>query len=403
VACSFGMTTTLGLFYSYTDFFLPLSQQFNWNHALTSTVPAVSLVTFSLGTVLVSFTFSRAGFRRVCYLASALVGFGLLLSSQIDSFYQLLFTFSVMIPLGISILAVATTALVVKWFVGKRGLAVGLMTTGSGAGTLVISPVAEYIIVHYGWRLCFTILGGSFLLLLFVSSYFMRTPEEFSERAYGTTSLSEIPGTTRKGESEFTTRNALSTSRFRMMYAVFFLGSYGTAVFTVHAIPYATTQGISEVLAAEAVGVFGVGSIAARLASGRLAEIMGGRGMLVLALSSEFVGVAALPYVGDSILLFSSCAFAIGLGNGLTLANMIVLTGDMFGRKWIERIWAIQETAYGSAGLVGPIAVGAYFDMFGSYTGALQITAIVVAAGVVISIFFLRTSDEKSTTHMKKT
>src|SRR5579872_228943 len=108
VACSFCMSAPFGLFYSYTDFFLPLANEFGWSHALTSIIPALALVTLSLGALLVSFTFSRIGFRKMCYLASALVGTGLLLSSQITNFAELAITFSILIPLGTSIFAVAS-------------------------------------------------------------------------------------------------------------------------------------------------------------------------------------------------------------------------------------------------------------------------------------------------------
>jgi MFS transporter, OFA family, oxalate/formate antiporter len=378
------MTTTFGLFYSYTDFFLPLAQQFHWSHMLDSVIPAVSLITFSVGTVVVAFMFSRAGFRKMCLLGSTLVGSGLLLSSQINSFAELLVTFSLLIPLGISIFATATSAIVVKWFIKKRALAIGLTTTGAGIGTLIVSPIAGLIIVMSGWRVCFIVLGIAFFFVLLLASIFIRTPEEVSERPYGWNESTD----SRENVVEYTLRGALSTRQYWTVYAMFFFANFGTVVFSVHAVPFASSHGISQVQAADAVGFFGLGSIGARIASGVMSDTFGRARSLVLAFTSEFLGIVSLPYVGSSALLLSLCAFAIGLGFGISLAGLIVLTGDIFGRRWIERTWAIQETATGLAGLTGPVIVGAYFDTFHSYGGAFDITSVVVGAALVISVFF---------------
>jgi MFS family permease len=380
------MTTAFGLFYTYTDFFLPLANEFHWDHTVDSVIPATSLITFSLGTVLVSFVFSRAGFRKMCAVGAILVGSGLLLSSQITSFAELLLTYSLPVSLGNSIFAVATSALIVRWFIKKRALAVGLMLAGAGVGTLVISPIAGFIVTEFGWRICFILLGTAFLVMLLAASIFARAPEEVHGVPYGW-NQSTNPAKTNTGH---TLKEALSTKRFWTLYAMFFFGSFGMAVFSVHAVPFANSHGISQIQAAEAVGVFGLGSISSRIASGVVSDAFGGTKSLVFAFVSEFLGVVTLPYIGSSVVLLSICAFAIGLGFGISLAGLIVLTSLIFGTRAIEKTWAVQETASGLAGLIGPVIVGAYFDAFHSYNGALDITSVLVAVALIISVLFAR-------------
>jgi MFS transporter, OFA family, oxalate/formate antiporter len=386
------MSLTFGLSNSYTDFFLPLSQEFGWNHAITSTIPAVSLMTFSLGSLLSGFTLSKVGFRRMSYIGSVMVGSGILLSSKISSFTELLITFGIIAPLGISIVAAAGNSIVIKWFIKRRGVAVGMTTAGSGVGTLVIPPVAELLIVNQGWRTAFFALGVAFLAFMLITSFFMQLPEDVSAKPYG---WGELNQKERDNIQEYTAKKALSTWKFWLIYSMFFLGAFASSIFLVHASPIAKTYGISEIAASEAVGVFGLGSLTGRIVMSGISTTPARARNLMLAFSAELFGVLALTYLGKIVPLFFVCAFFIGIGYGGILADSLALTGDLFGMKTIERTWSIQETAYGLAGLSGPIIAGFYFDSYGGYTGILQTTTVALAVALFISFRF-QTSVKKS-------
>src|SRR5487761_497743 len=65
--CCFCMTLTFGIAYSYSDFFIPLANEFGWNHAVDSAVPAASLLVFSFGSLAGGYFVSTVGFRRILY------------------------------------------------------------------------------------------------------------------------------------------------------------------------------------------------------------------------------------------------------------------------------------------------------------------------------------------------
>ncbi|KAK5965777.1 hypothetical protein GCK32_016130 [Trichostrongylus colubriformis] len=44
--------------------------------------------------------------------------------------------------------------------VGRRSLATGIAVAGAGVGTVLFSPINEYIISHYGWRAVFLAFEG---------------------------------------------------------------------------------------------------------------------------------------------------------------------------------------------------------------------------------------------------
>ena len=379
------MTLSFGIIYSYTDFFLPLVQQFGWTHALASVIPSVSLISFSIGSVIGGLVISRVGFRRLCFMGSLMLGTGTLLSGQIHDFTELLTLFGVVVSLGNAFVVIAATSLMVKWFVKKRGLAVGVMAAGSGVGTLIVPPVAELIIALRDWRTSFLLLGISFLILLLIASFFMQTPEDLSIQPYGLDAAVDRHGNILVA---FSARQAFATVRFWTMYLMFFLGTFGATIFIVHAAPLAASYGINGIVAAEAVGILGAGSVSARIAMGVSSEYMDRSRSVVVAFGIELSGLLFLAFYGNSVPVFFLSAFAIGFGYGGFLSDFIALAGDLFGMKSMERVWGLLETAYGLGGLLGPILAGIYFDVYGNYFGILVVAIGFLGSAFVISFGF---------------
>src|SRR5689334_6591959 len=56
--------------------------------------------------------------------------------------------------------SVPAVGAVQRWFVRRRGLASGLAVSGIGVGTLVMPPLASFLIDRLGWRTAYLVLGG---------------------------------------------------------------------------------------------------------------------------------------------------------------------------------------------------------------------------------------------------
>jgi OFA family oxalate/formate antiporter-like MFS transporter len=395
VTASFFLTSTFGIIYSYSDFFLPLGEQFSWSHTLNSTVPALALLVFSIGAIFAGYFASRIGFRRTCYIGTILVGIGTILASQIQNLSELLLLFGFITPLGTSFVVIIATSSPVLWFVKRRGLAVGIMAAGSGFGTLIVPPAIEGLIQIDGWRMGFLALGVGFSLLLIASSYFTQTPDERNLKPYGWQGMSEEQ---RSQLPDFTPRQALSGRAFWSIYIMFFLGSFGATMFIVHAIPYANTIGINELDASIALGVLGAGSLFSRVFIGLLADRLNRASGVIISFTVQFVsmGLLQLTKGPNLLLLFYLCSFGIGFGYGGYLSDFIALTGDLFGRKWIQKIWALDETAFGFAGLISPIVAGAFFDRLQSYTLVFEIATAGAFIGLILALIFARDMRSKN-------
>lgn len=388
-ACASCMTLTFGVIYSYTDFFIPLQREFGWSAVSDSSIPAVSLIVFSIGSIVGGVLVTRIGWRRMSILGAVFMGLGTALSSEISDYNGLLILFGIIASLGNAFAVICAGPMVVKWFIKRRGIAVGISAAGSGIGTLVVPPIAENLISTHGWRFAFLSIGVFFLVLLLVASYFMKTPEESSEKPYG---WNEVSSTEQRRmlKEEHSFKEALMTKRYWMIFVMFFLGTVGATMFIVHAAPFGATHGINQFYASVGLGVFGAGSLIARIAVGAISDKLSGATSLVIALVSEFIGLVALPFVSFSIWLFLACSFAIGFGYGGYLADFISIVGDLFGSRSVARIWGFTEASYGLGGLLGPIIAGAYFASFGTYTGIFELAALGMLVAVVISVLFER-------------
>ncbi len=394
LAASFFLTSTFGILYSYSDFFLPLGSQFSWSHALNSTVPALALLVFSFGAIFGGYFADHIGFRNMSYLGAILVGLGTMLASQIKDLLELLVLFGLVTPLGVSFVVIVATASPVRWFVKRRGMAVGIMAAGSGFGVLVVPPLIEVLIQLDGWRSGFLVLGVGFFTLLCVASIFMQTPDDIHLKPYGWTKMSDEE---KSLLVDYTPKQALSGRPFWMIYTTFFLGSFGATMFLVHAVPFASTLGISQLNASIALGVFGAGSLCSRVVIGLIADKLSRMTGVIISFIVQVVSMAVLPLSSSSLaLLFYACSFGIGFGYGGYLSDFIALTGDIFGGRWIQRIWAFDETSFGIAGFISPILAGAFFDKLHSYTLIIEIATVAALAGLILSIIFARDLRKKA-------
>ena len=67
----------------------------------------------------------------------------LALSSQVNALWQLYVTYGLIFGMGEGAGFTTTTSTTARWFLKRRGLALGMVASGAGIGTLIIPPVAH--------------------------------------------------------------------------------------------------------------------------------------------------------------------------------------------------------------------------------------------------------------------
>jgi MFS family permease len=161
-----------GAQYSFGVFFPSLIEEFGWNRQVLS--GAFSLYTFMYSTL----TFflggltDRYGPKLILICGSICLGIGIVLISQVSAYWHLYVLYGLLASWGMSATYVTATPIIVKWFIVKRGLAVGLGQSGIGIGVILIPPLVGTLIIYFGWRFACAALGTAVFMVLFTTSFF---------------------------------------------------------------------------------------------------------------------------------------------------------------------------------------------------------------------------------------
>jgi MFS family permease len=144
--------------YSYSVFLKAVSQDFHVGRgAVALAFTFHNLCTASL-TPIIGYMIERFGAKRIVVPATALVGLTAIFAKLIGAALWQYYVFYVALGvLGPAAGPVPYSAVISRWFDRKRGLALGLMSFGSGLAAIGYPPVAQLLIAQSGWRSAYAI------------------------------------------------------------------------------------------------------------------------------------------------------------------------------------------------------------------------------------------------------
>ena len=171
------MNLALGSLYAWSVFVAPLEKEFGWTRAQTSWVFTIAALCFAVTFVIAGQIQDRKGPRICALLGGLLVSGGFFLASQTTSLTTLYIFFGVIVGVGNGFGYATPTPVGSKWFPDKRGLIIGLMVGGYGAGSAIIAPLAEQqLLPALGWRATFQVLGLVFLVMTMIGTALLKNP-----------------------------------------------------------------------------------------------------------------------------------------------------------------------------------------------------------------------------------
>jgi MFS family permease len=374
-----------GTFNSFGVFFDSLLNEFHWTRAATSGAFSLCTVISGLAAIPLGKITDRFGPRLVMTACSLVLGAGYILMALINSIWQFYLIYGVIIGVGTSGFWVPVLSTVSRWFSRKRGLMVAIVLTGSGAGTIIFPPVANWLISQFQWRLSIAIIGIITLVIGTVLSQFMkRDPSRIAEFPDGVPAVTEGPAF--GANRGYSIHEAIRTPQFWMATVIFFCCGFCAYTIFVHIIPEALLLGLSSMAAAGIVAVIGGVAILGGLGTGIIADRTGVKRSTVVFL---VLAVLALIWLNISRDFWQLYLFAavFGLAYGSIGVSETILSVWLFGLKDNALILAIIDFGLTLGAAVGPLTAGYIFDVTGSYQIAFFLTAVVGFSGLVLSLF----------------
>ena len=236
-----------------------------------------------------------------------------------------------------------------KWFVRRRGLALGTSSVGLGVGTMLLAPLAGFIVKNWGWRAGFVTLATIMLIVgVGLGQTLMRRtrPEEHGLMPDG----DPMPAAAGVGyagglDVKPALGPILRDSRFWIIAICYGIAVMAELAALVHQVPYAQDRQIDKLAAASSIGLIGVTGTLGRFFFGWLADrVRDAKYASSLGLIAMAGGMFLLILADTAALLFaSSLLFGFGMGSIVTVMPYL-LADRSAGTSW--------RTAYGMLNFV---------------------------------------------------
>ena len=363
---------TYGVQYSFGVFLPAMLDDLGWQRASIAGAFSLYTMMYSGCSWLSGRLTDSRGPRFVIALGGILLGVGIMATSRMTATWHLYVFYGLIASLGMSTAYIPCNTTVVKWFQRKRGLALGLASSGSSCGILTLPPLASYLIAHWGWRPVYCAFGVLILLLLLIISRFMvRSPELLGLAPDG-----DAPATSSSFQNNetqqslvitgWTLREAWTLPSFWLFFVLFVIMLFTVPVPFVHIVSFARDLGFSSTQGAVAVSIMGLSAFVGSLSLGPLSDRIGRKQGLTISLTFQVAAfVLFLSAKSLAILYCGAAAFGFFYGSMATLFP--ALMGDFFGRLHAGAITGFLFAGAGTFGAWGPMIAGYLRDTLGSY------------------------------------
>jgi MFS family permease len=358
--------------YSFSVFIKSLARDFHTSRTSISFAFTLANVMQSVGAPLIGRLVDRFGAHKVIVPSTVIFGLVIISFKYFSTSLWQLYAFFIVIGLiGTGTAPVPYGIVVSRWFDRRRGLALGLMMMGLSSGAILMPPIAQRLIVLFGWRTAYAIVGFVVLAISVpvVGIFLKDSPEKMGLQPDGEPDLN-TGSTERKNEQGVNWSVARREPTFWFLASAFFLLGASVHACVIHLVPMLTDRGISVERAAFASSLLGVALLIGRVFTGYFLDRFFGPYVAMLLFSGVAVGISLfLTGAGGSLPLLA--VFLVGLGMGAEADIIAYLTSRYFGLRSFGEIYGYLFATFTLAGALGPVLMGVGFDHLGSYRAPL--------------------------------
>jgi OFA family oxalate/formate antiporter-like MFS transporter len=377
------LNMALGTFYAMSAFMLPLEKEFGWTRAQTSWITTIGIAMIASWYVIAGLIHDRRGPRIVAAVGGTLFSLGLFLASFTQSLTWFYVTAGFIAGTGSGFGYVVPTSVGSKWFPDKRGLIVGMMVGGYGAGSGVFGPIASSLIERVGWRSTFQIFALLFFAMTLIATYLVRNPPAGYRPAGWDPANARAAS---RAGGDVPAAQMVRTRTFRSLWIAYCLGTTAGTMVISQLVPFARAAGHSVAVAAFALTVGAIGSASGRVFSGWMSDHAGRLNTLRALLLVSACALPALFLFRENVTLFYVFLALVYYCYGTQLSVYASTSADFYGTKDIGFNYGLLLLAWGVAGILGPFLGGRVYVATGEYRWAFFTAAAlsIVALGTLL-------------------
>jgi MFS family permease len=360
------------VFYSFGVFFHPLSVEFGWTRAQTSWGFSLAVVLGALYASLLGRVVDRYGPKPVQLFGIVVLGLGYVVLAATRSLAQYYLGMALAVALGSAALGpVSSNTAVARWFVRRRGTALGISTAGISMGGVIFVPLTQALTDAFGWRRSLVVLGAVVVVcgLPPIALWMRRSPESMGLLPDGEPSHptpGEIGLVEREIERSVSPHDAVRSGDFWRIAVAFGLTVSGLSAVLLHQIPYLLDQGVPPHFASWVLGATAAVGVVGKLGFGTLIDRFDQRRVILFCFALQALGVSLLFLkISPALLVVYVLLYGYAMGGNATLQATIV--GERFGRAHYGAIAGRMSPVIVTLQALGVPLLGWIHDRTASY------------------------------------
>jgi len=339
-----------------------IEAEFGLDRGSASLPYTVTMIGFAFGGIIMGRLADRFGIFIPLVFGTVMLGIGYIVAAQAEN----MLTFALAQSLLIGMLGSAATfgplvADVSLWFEKRRGLAVAVVASGNYLSGTIWPPILTHAIETIGWRQAHMGIGVICVVTMLPLAFLLRRRADTTEKpaSAGGTRLSPPPAN-------------MSLRTIQILLIVAGLACcIAMSMPQVHMVAYCGDLGYGVARGAEMLSIMlGLG-VVSRIASGFLADKIGGLGTLIL--GSMLQCMALLLYIPfDGLISLYVVSALFGLAQGGIVPSYAMIVRQYFpAREAGTRVsLVLMTTVVGMA--IGGWMSGEIYDLTGSYQAAFM-------------------------------
>lgn len=412
----------LGTLYSWAIFTQPLLVAYHWD--MTVATGAFSLANFCLaavGAIVGGFWQDHAGPRRVALVGVVLWGTGNLLAGLGTPDFGILWlcgTYGVMGGLGAGMAYVTPLAMVVKWFPDRKGLVGGLVVGSFGLGAILYNQIVPRMAAFHtasahasGYLLAssaskaggepfdlaslapsqtFSAIDAAAVMQVFVASgivfLLVGITAAMQFRNPPTSHMTDrrpAEGAARRSAGHAPAQVIRMPQFYSLWLQLFVSVISGITIISNAVSILVDLTNLSPGDIAPLFGLLSVFNALGRVLWGAASDRIGCSNTF----AALFVVQAASVYLlsgAHSLALALVCISSVLLCCGGAFGTMPSFNADYFGTRFMGRNYGMILSAWGCAGLAGPLLAAHAKDSSGSFSGVLHLISGLLAASIIL-------------------
>ncbi len=342
------------------------------------------LLTYICIAPLTGYLTDRVGARRVISTCLLIVAVGAGLMGTVQNLLQACLFFGIA-GLGSTGIWVPIITLVQRWFApARKGLALGILSTGFGVGFAAMGVSFPWIISNFDWRFAWFALGTMGLLMVIPNAFLLVSdPAEKGLSAWGGEPHPVAPAANRRAPIRL--QQIWKDRSFWMIGFSYFAIAYSLYGFTTFMVDYAKHQlGMPVAVASRVATIHG------------LAQVLG---MLTVLPASDYITRKTTIWISNTLIALTLAGILLSGGDwtvtyaligvmaifyGSTFPIYAACAGDYFPKEAVGTVAGAWTPFYGAGAILTHWVTGWLRDTTGVYDHAFLICAAMAAISAVL-------------------